>query len=194
MKTKALAYNSKEIIDNRALNSLIGVVFFTLATALGAYVRIPVHGSPVPITLQTFFVILSGAILGRRLGGLSQLGYFMLGAFGLPIFQGQSFGFSHILGPTGGYLAGFVFAAYMVGWLIRFRVTNLYWTVASFIAGNIVLYGFGVLWLMALYKINAVSAFSIGVLPFIPGEAVKILLAAIIYSKISERSKRIFSV
>lgn len=184
----------KEIITNRAANAVIGVVFFILATALGAYVRIPVAGSPVPITLQTFFVVLAGAVLGRRLGIASQLGYLMLGVSGIPVFQGASFGIAHILGPTGGYLAGFVLAAYLVGWLTGFKGSNIYWIIASFIVGNIALYTLGVLWLMILYKINISSAVSIGILPFIPGEALKVFFASVVYSGISERSKRVFSV
>ena len=114
VKVKVLAYN-EDIIKNRAFDASLGVVFFVLATAFGAYVRIPLPGNPVPITLQTMFVLLAGAVLGKRLGPLSQAGYILLGVLGIPVFQNFSFGMPYIFGPTGGYLAGFVLAAYFLG-------------------------------------------------------------------------------
>lgn len=187
----SLPYN-KDIVNNSRAAAMIGVSFFVIAMALGAYIRIPVPGSPVPITLQTLFVMLSGAVLGKRLGRLSQAGYLMLGALGLPVFQGFSFGISHILGPTGGYLAGFIAASYMIGLMVDRRKVDIPRIAISFIAGNIILYTLGVAWLMVLYKINLPSAISIGVLPFIPGEILKTSLAVVIFSRISKRSKEIF--
>ena len=113
----SLDYN-KDIVNNRKLTAVIGVVFFILATALGAYIRIPVHGSPVPITLQTFFVLLAGAVLGKKLGFYSQAGYLLAGISGLPMFQGTSLGISYLLGPTGGYLIGFMACAFITGFII----------------------------------------------------------------------------
>ena len=188
-----LGYN-KDIINNTAVNAVIGVIFFVLATTLGAYVRIPVPGTPIPITLQTFFVILSGAVLGKRLGVCSQLGYLLLGACGLPVFQGYSSGMAHILGPTGGYLIGFVLASAFVGKMTEPHDLKAYRVIAAFLIGNIILYSLGMLWLIFLYNIDFLKAFSIGALPFIPVEAAKIIIAVLIYSSISRRSKTIFSV
>ena len=182
----------REVVNGKALVAVIGVLFFILATALGAYVRIPIAGSPVPITLQTFFVILSGAVLGKRLGLYSQLGYILLGSMGLPIFQGAAFGVSSLLGPTGGYLAGFAVAAYLVGRLTN-GVSDTRRALLSFAIGSLVIYAFGVSWLVYIYRVNLMHAISIGMLPFIPGDIVKISFAAIIYSRISQRSKSVFS-
>jgi len=190
-RANALTYN-REMINNRAVNAAIGVLFFILATTLGAYVRIPLKGNPVPITLQTFFVILSGAVLGRRLGGLSQLGYVVLGAVNFPIFQSFAFGLPYLLGPTGGYLIGFVFAAYFIGWMLESNSSARRIT-ASFIMGSLIIYAFGILWLLCLYKMSIMRSVSMGILPFIPGDIVKVIFASIIYSKISKRTKNIFS-
>jgi len=189
----ALNFNA-ELISDKAVSALIGVSFFILAMAFGAYIRIPVPGTPVPITLQTFFVVLSGAVLGKRLGVLSQAGYLLLGAMGLPVFQGCAFGISHILGPTGGYLAGFIFAAYFVGRMLESDkgIPNIRRIITVFIAGNFILYAFGIAWLMFLYRIDLAASLSLGLLPFIPGEILKISLATIVYSKIRPRSKAIF--
>lgn len=172
--TRAIAYNNDIIRDSRAISS-IGIVFFILATALGAYVRIPVPGSPVPITLQTFFVLLSGAVLGKRLGFLSMTGYF--------IFGGASF-----LGPTSGYLIGFIAASCIIGFMLERRHS----AISAFVAGNITLLACGASWLILAYKMDPVSAFSVGVMPFIAGDAIKLAAAALIFSKISRRTKEIF--
>jgi len=181
------------IIGNKAIDAAIGVTFFIIATTLGAYIRIPVPGTPVPITLQTFFVVLSGAVLGSRLGLFSQAGYIILGAMGMPVFQGCAFGLAHILGPTGGYLIGFMAASFLTGRILEKESRNLFKIMASFAMGNIVLYALGILWLMVIYRISFVNAITIGVLPFFTIELAKIFLAAVVYSKISHRSKAIFS-
>jgi len=186
-----LSYD-KDLITGKRANAVIGVLFFILATALGAYVRIPVPASPVPITLQTFFVLLAGAVLGRRLGIMSQIGYILLGAIGLPVFQGAGFGASCLLGPTGGYIIGFVFAAYAVGCITRSGKPGMVRLIAAFSSGSMIIYAFGAAWLVYLYKLQPANAVSIGVLPFIAGDVTKILLAAVVYSKISQRANTIF--
>ena len=180
-------------VSNKTADAVIGVAFFIIATTLGAYIRIPVPGTPVPITLQTFFVVLSGAVLGSRLGLFSQAGYIFLGAIGLPVFQGYAFGMAHILGPTGGYLIGFMAASFLVGRILEKESRNLFKITASFVIGNVVLYALGTLWLMLIYRISFFNAILIGVLPFFTIELAKIFLAAAAYSKISRRSKAIFS-
>lgn len=182
-----------DIIRSKRISSAIGVIFFILATALGAYVRIPVPGSPVPITLQTFFVVLSGAVLGKRLGLYSQLGYIFLGVSGVPLFSAGSSGLTYLLGPTGGYLIGFAAASYFVGRMLEVGKINLWSAIAAFSTGIIVIiYTFGVSWLILNYKMSAPQAISAGALPFIPGDMVKILFAAMIYKSISGRSRDIF--
>ena len=181
------------VISNKMVDALIGVTFFIMATTFGAYIRIPVPGTPVPITLQTFFVVLSGAVLGSRLGLFSQAGYIFLGAIGLPVFQGYNFGMAYILGPTGGYMMGFMAASFLVGKIMEKESHNLFKIAASFTIGNTVLYSLGIIWLMLIYKISFINAILIGVLPFFTIELAKIFLAAVVYSKISHRSKTIFS-
>lgn len=183
----ALSYN-KDIISNKRLVALIGVTFFAVATVLGSYVRIPVPGSPVPITLQTFFVLMSGAVLGRRLGAASQIAYIMLGSAGL-----GALGFAGIAGPTGGYIIGFVPAAFVVGYLTRSQDAGIARLAAAFTAGSLIVYAFGASWLARIYGIDLANAVSAGILPFIPGDIAKIALSALIYSRISARSKAIFS-
>ena len=187
-----LPYN-KEFISSRRAIAAIGVTFFVLATALGAYVRIPVPGSPVPITLQTFFVLLAGAVLGRKLGAASQIGYIILGAAGLPIFQGAGYGIASLFGPTGGYLAGFVAASYAVGHISRSEKPSLARFITAFSFGSLIIYAFGAAWLVFLYKMQPAYAISVGVLPFVAGDITKILAASAVSSAIAHRANSIFS-
>lgn len=183
---------NREVIRDTRVTAAIGVAFFALATALGAYVRIPVPGSPVPITLQTFFVLLSGAILGSRLGGLSQISYAALGLLGLPVFQGAGFGVTSVIGPTGGYLAGFICASVAVGAVVGSGSRSLSRDIVAFATGSALILAMGTLWLAILFRIGPVHAFTIGAMPFIPGDVVKILAAAAACGVISRRARGIF--
>jgi biotin transport system substrate-specific component len=174
------AYHDKDIITDKSLIEAMGIIFFVMATTLGAYVRIPLIGTPVPITLQTFFVIMAGAVMGSRLGALSQLCYISLS---IP----------YLSGPTGGYFIGFAAASYAIGRLTAFNRSGIWWNIFSFAVGSIIIYAFGAAWLSLLFRVDIAKAIYMGALPFIPGDIVKILVAAIIYSKISGRSKEIFS-
>jgi len=144
--------------------------------ALAAQVTIPLQ--PVPITGQTFGVLLIGAALGFRRGALALAAYLVQGALGLPFFAGGAGGLARLLGPTGGYLIGFVFAAALVGalaergWDRRFLST-----LAAMALGNLVIYAFGLPWLAQFAGWEKVAA--LGLLPFLPGDALKMLLAAV---------------
>ncbi len=190
-KIDVMALN-KDIITNKRVNAAIGVFFFALATAFGAHVRIPLGWTPVPITLQTFFAIMSGAVLGARLGAYSQLGYLFLGISGIPVFQNSSSGALYLLGPTGGYIVGFVFASIFVGIATEKKSPAFGRSVIIFALGSLLIYLFGMIWLISLYRIPLARALYIGALPFVPGDILKIITAAIIYSKISRRAKSIF--
>ena len=142
-----------------------------------AQVRIDMAFTPVPISGQTFAVLLVGAVLGSRLGLAAMLTYMAEGASGLPVFAGGTSGPSIISGPTGGYIIGFVFAAFVVGWLAeRGFARNPATTAAVMVLGNIVIYVFGVIQLH--YFVGWEKVWAFGVRDFIPGDVVKVLLAA----------------
>lgn len=149
----------------------------SLAVALCSQVEIHLPGNPVPITGQTFAVLLTGALLGSRRGGLALLAYLAQGAAGLPVFAGGAGGTAHLLGPTGGYLLGFVAAAALVGWLAERGWDRTPWlTAAAMILGNLVIYAFGVTRLSVF--VGAPQAVPLGLVPFIPGDLIKVGLAA----------------
>jgi biotin transport system substrate-specific component len=182
----------KEIILNKTLCRVIGIAVFIILTSLGAFVRIPLPFSPVPLTLQTFFVLLGGALLGSNLGALSQLSYIFLGVLGLPVFSGAGSGLSYFLGPTGGYLLGFVLAALFIGRFIKHAHHNLFSIFGLFCLGNLILLSSGIIWLKLISGYSFTKLLSIGFIPFLPGDLAKALVAAIIYLKLKLRLREIF--
>ncbi len=165
------------------------VMGFALLTALGAQVRIPL--TPVPITMQTFFVLLGGLMLGPRLGASAQTLYVALGALGVPMFAGGALGFAYLLGPTGGYLVGFVAAAWLVGQLARGldpKDPRAAWQVMAVLAaGTVAIYVPGVYWLARMTGMGLRSALVAGVLPFLPTDALKAVVAASVWLRIARR-------
>lgn len=154
-------------------------------------VSIPIPVSPVPVTLTNFAVCIAVYVLGLKAGTVSCLIYLCLGAAGLPVFSAFSGGLAKLAGPTGGYLAGFLFLALIQGFLTeRFPGKN---TAAVFgmILGLAVCYLFGTMWLAQQMSLSFAAALSIGVLPYLPGDAVKIILAAAAGPKLRARVSRI---
>jgi biotin transport system substrate-specific component len=174
---------------NTEQTSLRGMVFASLfgaLTAVGAYIIIPLP--PVPITLQTLFLGLAGTLLGGRLGALSQVVYLLLGIIGLPVFAGGKAGLGVLFGPTGGYLIGFVAAAFVIGKVTALKVRpGFAWLCLSLVAGTAVLYALGVLQLSLVARLAPMKALVVGVLPFLPGDGIKIGLTAWIALKLRDR-------
>ncbi len=162
----------------RARNAVLvtaGVLFM----ALLAQVSVPVPGSPVPITGQTLGVVLTAAALGAARGTLVQVFYILAGAVGLPFYAEASSGVEVVLGATGGYLIGFIPAAYLIGLAARRgRDRNVLTALPLFIAGQAVIFAVGVPWLAATAGMTASQALEAGFYPFILGGIVKAVIAA----------------
>ena len=166
-----------------SLRGMIYASLFGAGTAAGAYLIIPLP--PVPITLQTLFVGLAGALLGARLGALSQVIYILIGIIGLPVFHGGKAGLGVLLGPTGGYLFGFIAGAWVIGALVNLRkIPGFGWTILSLVAGTIVIYLLGVAQLCLVARLSLSKAVSVGVLPFLIGDVLKIVAAAYVVKRI----------
>jgi len=152
-------------------------VAFSLLTALAAQIVILI--GPVPITGQTFAVLLTGALLGSRLGAMSMIVYLVEGASGLPFFYGGTSGIAHLLGPTGGYLIAFPAAAFITGAFAEHGWDKRFLTAAASMAiGSAVIMLSGWAWFALITNTSLPVAFQLTVLKFIPGDILKILLAA----------------
>jgi len=162
------------------LRDVILIMLGTLFVAVLAQVKIPLPFTPVPLTGQTFAVLLIGATLGSKRGAASMLLYFALGAFGLPVFAGGASGLAYLSGATFGYLIGFVMAAYIIGLLAeRGLERNVRTSLIPFVVGTVIIYVCGIAWL-ALILGSFNQAITAGLLPFLLGDAVKLLAAALV--------------
>lgn len=170
------------------LAQAVWISLFAALTAVGAQVQIP--NQPIPFTLQTFFVLLSGAFLGARNGFIAQIIYIAAGAIGLPVFSGATFGLVKIFGVTGGYLLSFPIAAALVGYLVRLRKGYL-WTLFSMFLSLIVVFTFGAFYLNMVAVHNLQQAFASGFLIFSWWDIVKLSAAAAIYSEFSKRYQKL---
>jgi len=159
------------------------VLFVTVLTIVAAQVSIPLPFTPVPFTLQPMVVLLGGAALGARLGMSSQVLYIMLGLAGLPVFAASPIlpqGFGRLLGPTGGYLMSYPFAAFVAGYLAQRGLDRRYVTsIVAMGAGLAIIFACGVGWMAwGTPHLGLAVAVRTGLVPFIPADIVKVLLAA----------------
>lgn len=153
---------------------------FTALVIVGGYLSFPLPFSPVPIVLSDFFVMLAGLLLGPSWGLASIALFIFLGALGLPVFAGGQAGLAVLFGPTGGFLFGFPVCAAVVGWISGKGKSSPGKDLAALLAGNLVLYLFGVPWLKAVLNLTWETALTAGLLPFLPGAAIKITAAVVI--------------
>ena len=171
---RALPMNEQVIIK-----PLLLVISGILILWMTAQIRISLFFTPVPITGQTFGVLILAAAYGSRLGMTTMLAYLFVGIAGLPVFAGSSSGWAYFSGATAGYLVGFAAAAYVVGYL-----SEMGWdrkpvsVIASMLIGNAIIYIFGVIWLAYSLNVGYGKAISLGLEPFILGDTIKIILAA----------------
>jgi len=157
-------------------------------TAVGAYIYVPI--GPVPIILSTLFVILSGLLLGSRWGLTSMALYLLVGAIGLPVFAGGKGGFAHFMGPTGGYLFGYLLASWSTGFISERSRGRMILDILAVIIGSLALYALGVPWLKMVTQISWTKALMVGVLPFLIGDAIKASVVLILARSVRPILKR----
>lgn len=172
---------TRRVLPRNIATSILLVVGAAALTAVAAQWRIVLPFTPVPITGQTFAVLLSGAALGLRLGAAGQMLYLAVGALGAPVFTESRGGMDVLTGETGGYLVGFVFAAGLIGWMAERRQDRTFPTMfTAFITGSAVIYLFGVVGLMAATGMSMSEAIVNGVVPFVFGDVIKAAAAGLI--------------
>jgi biotin transport system substrate-specific component len=147
-------------------------------TAVGAYIYVPI--GPVPIVLSTLFIFLSRLLLGSRWGAISICLYLFVGAIGFPVFSGGRGGIAHFYGPTGGYLLGYLLAAWLIGFISERSRGLLFLEILGVTTGSLVIYGLGVPWLKIVTQMSWSKALLVGMVPFLVGDAVKASAALIL--------------
>ena len=159
------------------LRRMVYAAMFGALTAIGSFIVIPLQ--PLPITLQTLFTGLAGVLLGGYTGALSQIVYVLLGIIGLPVFAGGKAGLGTLLGPSGGYLIGFIVGAFIIGKIVQARrEPGLAWIVLALVVGNVVIYTLGTLQLSLVAHFSLLKSLLVGVVPFLIGDLLKLMAAA----------------
>lgn len=182
MKTRTETMNYADILEPTVpvqtwVYHLLLVVGGSLFLALSAQIAIPLPFTPVPVSAQSLAVLMIGVLLGARKGAASVLLYLTEGAMGLPFFAKGAAGLAILRGTTAGYLIGFVFAAFVVGWLAeRGWDRDIKSSLAAMMVGNAVIFAFGLTWLGTLVGFE--KALTFGFFPFLPGMLIKLFLAS----------------
>ena len=192
MSANLLTLRSVVAPRSSALTHALFIVGGTAFIAAMAQVSLPVPGSPVPVTGQTLAVLLVGTTYGARLGVATFSTYMLAGIAGAPIFAGGTYGIDRVLGATGGYLFGMLLASAVLGFLAERRADQKFSTsFPALLLGNLIIFSFGLTWLHFSLDLTWAKTFSMGLTPFILGEALKIAIVAtslpLVWRKISER-------
>lgn len=169
-------------INTRQL-TLIGVI--AAVTCILGPLSLPI--GIIPISLTNLVIYFAVYALGKKRGTLSYIVYLFIGLIGLPVFSGFSGGFPKLFGPTGGYLIGFIFMAFISGIFIDKFSNTFYMCFLGMVIGTIITYIFGTAWLAYETKMTFNAALAVGVFPFIPGDIIKIVIATLIGPQIKNR-------
>ena len=186
-KTSKKSVVKTAAVPGSNLKPLVFAALFAALTAAVSPLKIPLGFTPVPITLQTLVVLMSGAMLGPSYGALAMILYVVVGALGLPVFAGGGSGIGAILGPTGGYLISYFIAAYSIGKVLQLRKNPKYLDyVFAMVIGTIIIYVLGAGWaLVVVPGLTFLAVLTGWVLPFIIGDTIKLLAAAYIAKTVS---------
>lgn len=168
--------------------SLVGVM--TAIICVLAPFALPIPVSPVPISLGTLVIYFVLTVLGLKLGTISVVVYILLGLAGLPVFAGFTGGAGKLLGPSGGYILGYIFMALICGFFIDKLGDNIFLCFLGFLLGTAVLYLFGSLWLVYQTSVTLSQAVLSYVIPYIPGDLIKLILAMTLGRQVRKRLER----
>ena len=166
------------------LRSMVFASLFAALTAVGALIAIPI--GPVPIVLQNLFVMLMGLLLGPRWGLAGVGAYLLAGALGLPVFAGGTSGLARFAGPTGGYLVGYLPCVALIGWISIRGQGHRVFDALAMLCGTAALYVCGVSWLKLVTGMAWNKALGLGVIPFIPGDIAKIIVATLLIKSLRQ--------
>jgi len=175
---------------NQKTASLTLIGLMTAVTCILGPLSIVIPISPVPISFTNLAIYLTATILGWKKGTISYLVYLLIGFAGIPVFSGFTSGPGKLLGPTGGYLIGFIFIALIAGFFVEKFPDNIYMYILGMTLGTIITYALGTGWLAYQANLTFEAALFAGVIPYIPGDIAKIVIAAILGRTIKKQVKR----
>lgn len=180
-------------VDNQKIKTkqMVLIALMTAVTCVLGPLSIPLPFSPVPISLTNFAIFLAIFVLGMENGTISFIIYLLLGAVGVPVFSSFRGGLQVLAGATGGYLIGFIFLALIMGFALDHFDRKLVPTIIGMIIGMVVCYAFGTVWLAKLLSLSFKEGLMMGVIPYLAGDAAKIIIAAIVGPKLYGATQKI---
>ena len=180
-------------VDNQKIRTkqMVLIALMTAVTCVLGPLSIPLPFSPVPISLTNFAIFLAIFVLGMKSGTISFIIYLLLGAIGVPVFSSFRGGLQVLAGPTGGYLIGFIFLALIMGFALDHFNRKLVPTIIGMIIGMAVCYAFGTVWLAKLLSLSFKEGLMMGVIPYLAGDAAKIIIAAVVGPKLYGATQKI---
>ena len=165
---------------------IILCALFAALTSVLSQISIPLPFTPVPINLATVSVFMAGGLLGAKEGAISQVIYVIIGAIGVPVFANFTAGLGIVVGPTGGYIAGYIVSAIIVGIIVKKLGDNMYSYIVAMSVGILGCYFIGTAWFMYLTKSELIEALLMCVVPFLVGDILKIILSAFLVKKLKK--------
>lgn len=165
---------------------IIFCALFAALTAILSQISIPLPFTPVPINLATIAVCLGAGLLGAKLGAMSQIVYVIIGAIGVPVFANFTGGLGVVVGPTGGYIIGYIVATILIGVIINKLGKGIYTYMIAMGIGILGCYVLGTAWFMYLTKNGLVEALLMCVVPFVIGDVFKIILSAFLVKRLEK--------
>lgn len=177
----------EEALGATEIRQICFIALMSAVMCLLGPLSIPI--GPVPISVMTFIIYLTVCVLGMKMGTISCLIYLLLGFAGVPVFAGYTGGAAKLLGPTGGYLAGYIFLTIVSGFIIEKFSYQRIWCILGMILGTAALYLFGTAWFVILMKCDIGYALSACVVPFLIGDMAKIILAVLVGQEVRKRLK-----
>ena len=180
-------------VDNQKIRTkqMVLIALMTAVTCVLGPLSIPLPFSPVPISLTNFAIFLAIFVLGMKSGTISFIIYLLLRSVGVPVFSSFRGGFQVLAGPTGVYLIGFIFLALIMGFALDHFDRKLVPTIIGMIIGMAVCYAFGTVWLAKLLSLSFKEGLMMGVIPYLAGDAAKIIIAAIVGPKLYGATQKI---
>lgn len=178
-----MASEGNTIKGKTDVNRMVLTALFAAVIAVASWIAVPLPFTPVPINMATLAVTVTGALLGHKYGTLSVVIYILLGAAGVPVFAGFTGGLGHIAGPTGGYIIGYAASAFLCALIIELfckKELKWYYIVLASLVGTASCYVLGTIWFMALTSTGFIASLSLCVIPFIPGDIFKTIVAVLL--------------
>ncbi len=171
-----------------SVRDTILISLFAALTAVLSQIVIPLPFTPIPLNLATLSIFLAGGLLGAKRGAASQLIYGLLGAFGVPVFTGFSGGFGIVVGPRGGFIVGYIVAAFVIGTLRDMLPRKPWGYGLAMAAGAVCYFTLGAAWFGFVANVGLFPSITMCVLPFLPGDCFKIIIASYLVDLISKNS------